>query len=158
MKRIFLVRHAHSDAGTPNTPDFERRLSPLGRRDALKTTDQMKKWEFEPGIFKISPAARAKETAQIILSEYPQISDHQIQYESRLYLPSVSVLWESIRDTSETYDSLVLIAHNMGLEELIRTFKQDERMNPGSIAELIFKGTWKEAHPSTSGLRNLFHP
>src|SRR5690625_7350346 len=102
MKRIFLVRHAHSDAGTPNTPDFERRLSPLGRREALKTTDQMKRWEFEPGIFKISPAARAKETAQIILSEYSQISDHQIQCESRLYLPFVSCLCESIRNKSDT--------------------------------------------------------
>src|SRR5690625_7634642 len=140
MKRIFLVRHAHSDAGTPNTPDFERRLSPLGRRDALKTTDQMKKWEFEPGIFKISPAARAKETAQIILSEYPQISDHQIQYESRLYLTSVSVLWESIRDTSETYDSLVLIAHNKVLEVLIRTIYHVERMYPGSNTVQLING------------------
>lgn len=158
MKRIFLVRHAHSDVGTPKTPDFERRLSSPGRSDARLTARRLKKWDPEPGFFKISTATRAKETAQIILSEYPQISDQQIQYESRLYLPTVSILWESIRETSEIHNSLILIAHNMALEELIRVYQQDARMNPGSVAEIVLQGNWNEAHPSTSGLRNLFHP
>ena len=59
--RLFLVRHAHSD---PGDPDSLRPLSPRGREQARELGERLA--QVEPELVLTSPLLRARETAAAI--------------------------------------------------------------------------------------------
>ena len=59
--RLFLVRHAHSD---PGDPDSLRPLSKRGRKQALDLGERLA--PVEPELVLASPLLRARETASAI--------------------------------------------------------------------------------------------
>jgi len=59
--RLFLVRHAHSD---PGDPDSLRPLSPRGREQARELGERLA--PVEPELVLTSPLLRARETAAAI--------------------------------------------------------------------------------------------
>ena len=59
--RLFLVRHAHSD---PGDPDSLRPLSPRGREQARELGERLA--PVEPELVVTSPLLRARETAAAI--------------------------------------------------------------------------------------------
>jgi len=59
--RLFLVRHAHSD---PGDPDSLRPLSPRGREQARELGERLAR--VEPELVLASPLLRARETAAAI--------------------------------------------------------------------------------------------
>ena len=59
--RLFLVRHAHSD---PGDPDSLRPLSKRGRKQALELGERLA--PVEPELVLASPLLRARETASAI--------------------------------------------------------------------------------------------
>jgi phosphohistidine phosphatase SixA len=59
--RLYLVRHAHSD---PGEPDSLRPLSPLGQRQARELGERIA--SFAPEAVLSSPLLRARETAAAI--------------------------------------------------------------------------------------------
>jgi phosphohistidine phosphatase SixA len=61
--RLFLVRHAHSD---PGDPDSLRPLSPRGREQARELGERLA--PVEPVLVLTSPLLRARETAAAIAS------------------------------------------------------------------------------------------
>ncbi len=109
MKRIYLVRHAKS-SWKEALPDHLRPLKKRGRKDAAKVGKYLQERGFIPSIIVSSDATRAMETAKI-LSEALNIEEPPT-LEANLYESGVKEYLKVIQETSEDYDSIMLVGHN----------------------------------------------
>lgn len=64
MKRIYFIRHA--EAQSSGRSDFERKLSPRGKEDAMRLCELLRSRHVAPHLIVSSSAVRALTTAQII--------------------------------------------------------------------------------------------
>lgn len=64
MKRIYFIRHAEAQSG--DRSDFERKLSPRGKEDAMRLGELLRSRRVAPHLIVSSSAVRALTTAQII--------------------------------------------------------------------------------------------
>lgn len=64
MKRIYFIRHAEAQSG--GISDFERKLSPRGKEDAMRLGELLRSRRAAPHLIVSSSAVRALTTAQII--------------------------------------------------------------------------------------------
>lgn len=64
MKRIYFIRHAEAQSG--GISDFERKLSPRGKEDAMKLGELLRSRRVAPHLIVSSSAVRALTTARII--------------------------------------------------------------------------------------------
>ena len=64
MKRIYFIRHAEAQSG--GRSDFERELSPKGKRDAMRLGELLHSENLLPRLIVASSAVRALTTARII--------------------------------------------------------------------------------------------
>lgn len=67
MKKLVLIRHAEAEPETGNISDFDRNLTAAGKKDAAKMAAVLLNNTVAPEIMICSPAARALETAHILL-------------------------------------------------------------------------------------------
>src|SRR3546814_4028225 len=70
-----------------------------------------------------SPAARVKETLESVETGYgAPLEPH---FDRRIYLASAETLLDVIHDTPDNADTLLLVGHNPGLEELVLLLVHD---------------------------------
>ena len=87
MKTILLLRHGKSDWGDPDLEDFERPLSPRGKKDAPRMGKVLLQYNLLPDLIVSSPAERAKQTARRIATAcgyteevlFEELDDRRIQ-------------------------------------------------------------------------------
>jgi len=70
--RLFFLRHADAGASGP-TPDSERPLSPAGIEEAHAAADALLRLKITFGIVLSSPFVRARQTAQVVSTQFPLI-------------------------------------------------------------------------------------
>jgi len=119
MRRLLLLRHAKSD-----WPDgFEDALRPLterGRSDAPAMGKAIVRAGIVPDLALVSTAVRTRQTWELLA---PQLGKEvPFREESRLYGAPESVLLEFARKTPDEIHTLLLCAHNPGIERLARSF------------------------------------
>jgi len=128
---LFIMRHAKSDWNHEHISDFDRPLNKRGQRDAPAMAKWMLSEKLQPEFLIVSPALRAKQTATEIIEQLG-IPDSSINYDKRLYLASAETLLNVIRDTDNKINSLMLVGHNPGLENLALVLcKDDIPLEPG---------------------------
>lgn len=116
MKRLFILRHAKTEAGAPGLHDSERHLLEQGRRAAADMGAYMKKRGYVPDWVACSAAERTMETCGIIL---PAIRDNiPVVIRPDLYLAEASHLLSVIRSSDNQHGAIMVIAHNPGVAEL----------------------------------------
>lgn len=120
-KTLGLLRHAKSDWDDVGTRDFDRGLNNRGRRGARLIGGHIR--ESAPAFDKVlaSPAARVRQTMEAALAEY------EPQWDERLYLASAETLMEVIRDHAGDADTVLVAAHNPGLQQLLFDLIPPER-------------------------------
>jgi len=115
---LYIMRHAKSDWET-GTSDFERPINTRGNKSAIR----IGRWMFEnnhiPEKIISSPALRAKQTIELVIDQIAEKDKKEISYEEDLYLASLDSLLENITLYKGSVNSLMLVAHNPGLEELV---------------------------------------
>lgn len=118
MKRLYLVRHAKSFWENEWLDDFERPLSPRGKRDAPAMADRLRELGVRPDYVLSSPAARAASTARMIapVLEYPR---ERILYREALYDASSSDIMQIIAGIGEEIPSAMVVGHNPGITLLV---------------------------------------
>lgn len=125
MKTIIVLRHAKSDWGDSSLRDFDRGLNDRGFRAATV----MGRWAatqhltFDAII--ASPAVRVMETLAQFRTAYGE--GPAPQFDLRLYLASATTVADVIAETSDKDESVLLVAHNPGLEDFILTAAQGRR-------------------------------
>jgi phosphohistidine phosphatase len=115
MRRLFLIRHAKAQPSV-GRDDFERTLTDRGRKDARRVAAALAGRNMLPDVLIHSGAARAKETAEIFVAEWPR--GVELLEELGLYDATPSVLLACARALSDAHKSIGLVGHNPGLGEL----------------------------------------
>lgn len=118
-KRLGLLRHAKSEEHQPSGRDFDRGLNAKGRRAAAAVGRTMTR--VQPGFDKViaSAAARAQETLDIVLDSMGRSAPVDRMNDKDLYLADSATLMEAAEKYGDGAQTLLLVAHNPGLEELI---------------------------------------
>jgi phosphohistidine phosphatase len=115
MRRLFLVRHAKAELATGRN-DHARKLTERGRADARRVAQALAVRHFLPDVLVHSGAARAKETAEILASEWR--TEVELEEDVGLYDASFTTLLDRTRALGHAYKSVGLVGHNPGLGEL----------------------------------------
>ena len=164
MKRLFLLRHAKSSWDDPELDDHERPLAPRGRRAAKLLAGYLSRERVAPALVLCSAARRTRETLERIAPALGE--DVRVEIERELYAASERRLLERLRSVGEDVDSVMLIGHNPGVEQLALLLagsgqKLDavRRKYPtAALATLEFSGPWRELGPSGAELTDFVTP
>ena len=116
MHTLYLLRHAKSSWADPTLPDHERPLEPRGRRDAQRIAKHLARHGIEPQLVLCSPAKRTRSTLELLRPALGATST--VRLDAALYAASADKLLERIRNVPERVDSVMLIGHNPGLQQL----------------------------------------
>ena len=114
MNRLILFRHGKAERSAPGG-DFDRRLTERGRFDADLMGRVLKDEEFRPDLVLVSAAARTQDTWAAVAPTFP---DAEIQVRRDLYLASETVIWALAETLGEARDTVLVIGHNPGLQDL----------------------------------------
>jgi phosphohistidine phosphatase len=115
MKRLYLLRHAKSSWSDPDLPDRERPLAGRGRRAAKAMSRHLREAGVDPDLVLCSPARRTRETLERI---EPVFGRGAVRVEPGLYAAGADDLLALVCATPAHVESVMLIGHNPGLEEL----------------------------------------
>ncbi len=113
------MRHAKSDWSGHSTADFDRPINKRGKKNAKRIGQWMLNNCRLPNVIYSSSAVRAKQTTQLVTESLTEIRSDKIHYEKGLYLADVDALIEFIQLYKNDVNSLMLVAHNPGLEQLV---------------------------------------
>lgn len=128
MKTLGIFRHAKSDWHDARLRDFDRPLNKRGRKGAalmgLHIRDQAVGWKRVLA----SPAVRVTQTIELAgesTGEMPPIT-----WDRRIYLASSATLLDLLREQTGDPESIMLVGHNPGLEDLIFDLVPDDGHSP----------------------------
>jgi phosphohistidine phosphatase len=148
MKRLITFRHAKSGWDQPALRDFDRALNDKGKRAAIAMGRHMRQTGLRIDHVVASPAVRVTETLDAMFDGYGKRLSPE--WDRRAYLASAATLLEIVREASDDSESLMLAAHNPGIEELVLLLSADdgeeeaardsieEKYPTASVAELVF--------------------
>lgn len=117
MKNLWLIRHGHALSFTSTAHDQDRLLSEEGINEVRALKRFLVQRNVVPDLIKSSSAARTVSTARI-LAGLIESGEKSIQVLSELYLASAQELWDVISQTDDAVQTLMIVAHNPGLEDL----------------------------------------
>ena len=144
MPILVVVRHAKA-ASPAGLPDFDRPLSPRGRRDAAAAVPWLREHVPAPGLLVTSPARRAEETTNAVLAAWDPAPP--VVPEERVYEASLGDLLLVVRGLDESAP-VVLVGHNPGLSLLVEDLTSEVLELPTSgIAVLEAPGDWTDVGP-----------
>jgi phosphohistidine phosphatase len=167
MKRLTLLRHAKSGEDITATRDFDRTLNAKGRRAARAMGRHMRAAALRFDAVLASPAIRVAETLEEVAAGYGAALSPT--WERRIYLASSDELLDVIHAAPDQAESLLLVGHNPGLEQLVLMLvpgnapgARDEvaaKYPTGSLAELGFDvARWGEIAPGSGALLRFVRP
>jgi len=113
------MRHAKSDWSGADTRDFDRLINARGEKNALGIGQWMADNDKIPQHIISSSAVRAKQTTVLMLEAFTDCAPEKVSYREDLYLAGLDTLLECIQKYKKGVNSLMIVAHNPGLEELV---------------------------------------
>ena len=113
MKRLGLFRHAKSDWDDLSLRDFDRGLNDRGRRGAGLMGRHIRDYGVGWDLVLASPAERVRRTLEASELPFP------VRWDEHAYLATSGSLIELLQRIEGEPRSVLLAAHNPGLQELI---------------------------------------
>lgn len=115
---LYIMRHAKSDWSGPGTADFDRPINQRGQKNAKRIGRWMLENDHVPEKIISSSALRARETTELVAEQLKDAAT-AVMYDKDLYLASLDTLIECVQLYKNDCNSLMLVAHNPGLEQLL---------------------------------------
>lgn len=160
-KQLLIMRHAKSSWTEPGKTDFERSLNKRGRRVAPLMGRFIHDQGIKPDRIVSSSAYRAKETTELF-AEACGVAEQDIEFVKYLYHAPASEYLELFdRFDDEAVETLMVVGHNPGLEELVYSLsKMYESMPTAAIAHFEFEqDEWVSIrHAYKAQLKSLWRP
>ncbi|MBP8231131.1 histidine phosphatase family protein [Rhizorhabdus sp.] len=165
MKKLTLLRHAKSGWDDPVARDFDRPLNARGKRAALRIGQYLRDNDLHYDHVLSSPAIRCVETIEQLAQGVGETIAPS--WDKRIYLASAVSLLDVVQETDDRHDSLLLVGHNPGLEDLVLMLVPDriddeardqveEKFPTASLAEISFPvERWDDVRPN-GGTLSLF--
>ena len=167
MKTLTLLRHAKSGWDDPVARDFDRPLNPKGRRAAATMGRHLRDLGVTFDRVIASPAVRVQET----LDELERGLGRRLApaWDRRLYLASAATLLDVVRECANDAESLLLIGHNPGLEDLTLLLVPEDagglrdvveqKYTTATVAELTLAiDDWQDATMGGATMRRFVRP
>ena len=132
-RRLVLIRHAKAAQGTA---DRERPLAERGTAAAPAIGRWLAGRRIVPDRVVVSPARRARQTWELAAAGLPGAAAPVL--DERVYDNTVEDLLELIRETVAAVDTLAIVGHNPGIQDLAVAL-DDGRGDDGARAELSGK-------------------
>jgi phosphohistidine phosphatase len=160
MKTLLILRHAKAQQDAPKG-DRARNLTQRGRRDAATMGAYVADALGRPDAIVASDAARARETAEAVAAATGFESSLTIA--PAIYAADLDTLVAVVRDLPDAADSVVLVGHNPGFEELTAALAgvdEDEiRLPTAGLARLAFDvDAWSAVRPGGGRLEGIATP
>ena len=163
LRRLVVLRHAKS-AWPDGVPDHERPLAPRGRRDAPAAGRALVEADCLPDLALCSTAVRARQTWELASAQWG--TPPPVRQDPRLYAADVTDLLRVVHEVSPEVETLLLIGHNPGLEDLVLELAGDSlddmldevrtKFPTSAIAVLAWHGTsWQSLAPGTALLTGV---
>lgn len=157
MKTLLLLRHAKADNAAPGSSDINRPLNERGEIEAQAIGTFIRKQHWAIDLVLCSPALRARETAELVLSAAGVTAN--VRYDQRIYEAAPRQLLELISEVEAARSTVLLIGHNPGIEELLRGLTgHGEPMSPASLARIDFNFEWSSATQDSGSLELIVRP
>ncbi len=149
MKKLILIRHAKSAWDKPWMADHDRALAARGLRDAPKMAKRLKTKGIIPDLILSSSAERAKQTALLIAKEFA-LEKSCLNFEKNLFHAAPSTILKYIRMQKDSHETLFVIGHNPGFNELIQLLGQpiDNLPTTGTFGFKLLTDHWGEVSSS----------
>lgn len=166
MKRLYLLRHAK--AVRDGTADMERPLSGRGRKDAFLVGAWLSRKSRSPDAVLCSPSFRTMETWKGLGEHLRTAPEPRVL--TSLYNASPSRLLARIRSVPDTVETLLVIGHNPGLQNLAIQLagpdskkgvvkKIGKRFPTGALAAFgMDAASWRDLGKSTARLVRVVRP
>jgi phosphohistidine phosphatase len=155
-RTLVLLRHAKSDWSTGGA-DVDRPLADRGRRQAPEAGRWLAAHLTRIDLAVVSPATRARSTWELVAAEL-ELPPRAL-VDDRVYAASDDELLDVVRDLPGNAETVVLVGHNPGIEELAALLTGDTPAMPTSaVAVLSLPGAWSTAGPGTAALRAAGRP
>jgi phosphohistidine phosphatase len=164
-RRLAVLRHAKS-AWPDDVADHERPLAARGRRDAPAAGRRLREMGCAPGLVVCSTARRTRQTWDLVAPELA--ASPPVVHDPRVYDATVPELLNVIREVPDRVETLLLIGHNPGAQELVLRLAgeaaddalQQARVKfpTAAIAVLTWQGTWAALAPGTARLTDFAIP
>ena len=164
MKHLYLLRHAKSSWKDTGLPDHDRPLAGRGRRAAKAIARHLRDHGIEPELVLCSTARRARETLEGI---EPALGSAAVLVERDLYAANAPALLGRLRSVPDTVESVLLIGHNPGLQDLALDLARPSptarelatKYPTAALATLaIGASNWQEIDHETAELVALVRP
>lgn len=157
MKTLLLLRHAKSSWSNPGLADIDRPLNKRGKRDAPRMGALLREQDLIPDIILCSPTVRARKTAKAVSegSGY----EGEIKIHADFYPGDPDTFIETFYSLPDQIDSVMIVAHNPGLEELLYVLTgESARMPTSALAQVSLPiDKWFELDDESGGrLINLW--
>jgi phosphohistidine phosphatase len=153
---LILLRHAKSD-WSGDEPDIRRPLAERGRRQAPAAGRWLDANVDAIDLALVSPATRARQTWDLVSEQLRTKPPARI--DDRLYAASARELLAVVRELPPTYDTVVVVGHNPGLEDLASVVTGDAVSMPTSaLAVMTWPGAWSAAGRDAAILRAWGRP
>jgi phosphohistidine phosphatase len=165
VKRITLLRHAKSSWAEEGQPDRDRPLAPRGRKAARRLGQQLRDEGARPDLLLCSPAARTKQTLELIRPGLRP--DVQVQFEEGLYGAGAADLLDRLRRLPDATGWVMVVGHNPGLQELVLLLARDSALRErarnhfptGALATLrLGDGGWPDLAEGRAELLSYVAP
>ena len=127
--RLFIMRHAKSDWSGQGVSDFDRPINKRGQKNARRIGLWMDENNLIPDQIVCSPALRARQTIELVMEQIKKIDAATIYFDESLYLADLETLIEIIQIYKSKHNSLMIVAHNPGLEELVNYLIVQSKIN-----------------------------
>ena len=165
MPTLYLMRHAKSDWHSAATSDFDRPLNKRGSKDAARMGEWLHQQNITPSLFVCSPAQRTRQTV-LAVADSLGIKSEDVVFNRDLYLADRATLLKVLHSLPNTTDSVLLVAHNPGMDDLVEWLAPEppplsdsgKLMTTAAIAIFEGSGPWAKLGPGKVALQQLVRP
>ena len=151
----------HAQAGFPShvNSDYERPLTERGTRDLARAAALLQQRNTVPERALASSALRAQQTATGVC-KHLGMSDDTIDLAEALYLAPPETLTEHIQHIPDGVNTMLVVAHNPGMEEFIHLLTSATlALPPAGLATIRFDTPqWAAIRPARGQLAHFFTP
>jgi phosphohistidine phosphatase len=156
VPRLILLRHAKSD-WSGDESDIARPLAKRGRRQAPDAGRWLAANVDRIDLAVVSPARRARSTWDIVAADLDAVPPRRI--DDRLYTASDQELLAVVRELPDDLETVVLVGHNPGIEDLASLLAGELVPMPTSaLAVITWPGTWLTAGRDSAVLQASGRP
>jgi phosphohistidine phosphatase len=148
MKRLYIVRNAHAAIGAI---DRERELDEQGKRELDSIGGQMVAQGMRPNTILTSGARRSVDTAKYIREVFGLLVN-VIDIREDLYNADLPKLLEILQSLPDEKNSVMLIASNQGVTDLLGSITNSEYKDIPNAALVVVElrlRHWKDIESNT---------